>query len=242
MAHYGTLHDYEFAEQANDVRGAELCGSGDEKLGKIDDVIFDHEDGSIKYVVVDTGGWLHSRKFIVPAEMIHPCAKHKDHFAADLTKKRVESFPPYDEKSVGSTEAWDRYEKQYREKWESQGSVGHQVGSDHNVTPRADQMPASGSSIAAAGGGYSAADFTPKRMVSPTKLPGGPTSMPHLEEETATSHAVLPEHDRTSPEHISVGEERWSNFQNSVQRSLPELRKRCTTCGCMVENLQRKAS
>ncbi|HZU23324.1 MAG TPA: PRC-barrel domain-containing protein [Terriglobales bacterium] len=246
MAHYGTLQDYTFAENASDVRGSELCGSQHEKLGKIDDVIFDHADGAVKYVVVDTGGWLHSRKFIVPAEMIHPCAKHKGQFAADLSRQRIESFPAYDEKAVGSDEAWQRYEKQYREHWTSQGSVGHQVGSDHNITPTAAEMPAGGGA-GSLGAGISAADLTPRRITSPTKLPGGPTTMPHLEEETATSHAVLPEHERTSPKHISAGgsvgeEERWSGFQSSIRSSLPDLRKRCNTCGCAGTDLQRKAS
>jgi uncharacterized protein YrrD len=41
-----------------DIRGSKLYGLNDEKLGKIDDVIFDHGTGEIRYVVVDTGGWL----------------------------------------------------------------------------------------------------------------------------------------------------------------------------------------
>ena len=32
-----------------------MYGLDDEKLGKVDDVIFDHATGSIRYVVVDTG-------------------------------------------------------------------------------------------------------------------------------------------------------------------------------------------
>jgi hypothetical protein len=39
----------------------------DEKLGNIEDVIFDHTSGNIHYAVVDTGGWLSSKKFLVPA-------------------------------------------------------------------------------------------------------------------------------------------------------------------------------
>ena len=44
--------------KSGDIRGAELYGAKDEKLGKIDDVIFDHTSGSLRYAVVDTGGWL----------------------------------------------------------------------------------------------------------------------------------------------------------------------------------------
>ena len=72
MAHYGTLRDYRFADldTDEDIRGAHVYGRDDEKLGKIDDVIFDHTTGNIRYVVIDTGGWLSSKKFIVPAERL----------------------------------------------------------------------------------------------------------------------------------------------------------------------------
>lgn len=69
MAHYGTLRDYRFQDTdkiRDDIRGSKVYGINDEKLGKIDDVIFDHTMGTIRYAVVDTGGWLSSKKFIVP--------------------------------------------------------------------------------------------------------------------------------------------------------------------------------
>ena len=42
MPHYGTLKDARFADAADDIRGSHLHRLNDEKLGKIDDVIFDH--------------------------------------------------------------------------------------------------------------------------------------------------------------------------------------------------------
>ncbi len=49
MAHYGLLRDYRFEDLGteDDIRGANIYGRDDEKLGKIDDVIFDHSTGSI---------------------------------------------------------------------------------------------------------------------------------------------------------------------------------------------------
>src|SRR5262249_49079249 len=69
MARYGTLGDYRFSdtqEAALDIRGAKVYGPKDHKLGEIDDVVFDEATGAIIYVVVDTGGWLSSKRFIVP--------------------------------------------------------------------------------------------------------------------------------------------------------------------------------
>jgi len=58
MPHYGTLRDFRFSdvdEATDDVRGAKVYGLNDEKLGKVDDIIFDHETGAIRYVVINTG-------------------------------------------------------------------------------------------------------------------------------------------------------------------------------------------
>src|SRR3954470_7964948 len=85
MAHYGTLKDTAF-EAGEDIRGAHLYGSNEEKLGKIDDVIFDHSTGDIRYAVVDTGGWLHSKKFLVPVDGIRASAKNEDDFETNLSK------------------------------------------------------------------------------------------------------------------------------------------------------------
>ena len=57
MSHYSTLHSSDFLSGTdNDIRGAHVYGRDDKKLGKIDDVVFDHTSGNITYVVVDTGG------------------------------------------------------------------------------------------------------------------------------------------------------------------------------------------
>ena len=239
MAHYSTLHDFKFADQANDLRGAELYGFKDEKLGKIDDVIFDHQSGVIKYGVVDTGGWLRHRKFIVPAELIHPYAKHEDHFAADLSKEQIETFPPYDEKSLESPEQWGDYEKQYRDEWAryekeykknwQEGGVAHRTGSDHVITPTADEMPVSsgGGSTAATGTPGYTPNLTPERLVSPTAPPRGPSTMLRPAEDTPTSHAVNPWTKRSLD---SVQSTRWQNFQSSIQRDLPQITRVCSVC------------
>ena len=97
MANYGMLRNYRFTDEAEDIRGSKLYGLEDEKLGKIDDVIFDHTTGLIRYVVVDTGGWLSTKQFIVPADRLRPSTQHDDDFTVDLTKAQVENFPPYKE-------------------------------------------------------------------------------------------------------------------------------------------------
>jgi hypothetical protein len=147
MTRYGTLGDYRFTntqEAALDIRGSKIYGIEDQKLGAIDDVIFDEATGAIVFVAVDTGGWLSSKKFIVPPQEIRPSLQHEDDFLVDLTKEQIESFPPYDQKTLTSEEKWADYEKHYREKWVER-PVMHREATDRIVTPTAKQQLEAGS-------------------------------------------------------------------------------------------------
>jgi len=157
MAKHGMLRDFRFTDATEDIRGSKLYGLNDEKLGKIDDVIFDYFTGLISYVVVDTGGWLTSKKFIVPADRLRLSAEHEDDFAVDLNKQQVESFPPYNELDLESDEQWADYEGRYRAKWEA-NPVMHRAETDRNITPTTQQMP--GNSAANRAADFAAADTT----------------------------------------------------------------------------------
>ena len=54
MAHVGTLGSHRFSQGVDDIRGATVYGAEDEKIGKVDDVIFDHATMEIRYLVVDS--------------------------------------------------------------------------------------------------------------------------------------------------------------------------------------------
>src|SRR6266542_4022325 len=142
MPHFGSLQDYTFKEAGNDVRGASLYGMNDDKLGTIDDVIFDHSTGEIRYVVVDSGGLLRHKRFLVLAERIQPSAKHPDQFQADIEKSQVERcLPPYDSSALNSVKTWKAYEELFKKCWHD-GVVMHRHGSDRIITPTPDEMPA----------------------------------------------------------------------------------------------------
>jgi len=144
MAHLGTLRDFRFEDNADDIRGAALYGGDHEKLGKIDDVIFDHASGALQYVVVDTGGWLHSKKFLVPADRIQPRDEKDDEYVTELSKKQIENFPSYDESMLDDEKRWGDYEREYRgvAKFEEAGGVLHQAGGTNILVP--DALPAEG--------------------------------------------------------------------------------------------------
>jgi sporulation protein YlmC with PRC-barrel domain len=121
---YTTLRDYRFdTKDVDDIRGSNVYGPADEKIGKIDDVVFDTNTGAIRYVVVDTGGWLHSRRFMLPPEELKPSANHEDDFTINLTKAQIEQFPALDEKVLEDNEKFAAYESKYRSSWTGEPSA-----------------------------------------------------------------------------------------------------------------------
>ena len=205
MPHYGLLRDYRFeGGTADDIRGATIYGRNDEKLGKIDDVIFDHSTGAIRYVVVDAGGWFSSKKFLVPPHRLHSSADHEDDFSINLTKEQIMASPAYNERDVESDEKWRQYERQYDE-WQS-GPVQHRDGSDHNITPTPVEMPAEPGSIGS--------QLTPSERaeVNSRIIPAG------ANEVTIDVGAT------------GIGS-RWLNFEERLRQRRREITLACTACG-----------
>ena len=217
MSHYGTLQDCRISDAAEDIRGSKLYGLNDEKLGKIDDVIFDHSTGLIRYVVVDTGGWLTTKKFIVPADRLRASNEHKDDFVVDLNKKQIESFPPYKESDLEAEDKWADYEGRYRSKWET-SPVMHRAETDRNVTPTTQQMTGNSSSARAAGeaaGGWAAgskaADVEAAARPTERIVPAG------------TDSVVI------SNSAVGIGG-RWDVFQARLRERRKEAVAACNTC------------
>lgn len=218
MANYGMLQNYRFTEEAEDIRGSKLYGFDDEKLGKIEDVIFDHSTGLIRYVVVDTGGWLKTKKFIVPSDRLRASAKHDSDFIADLTKAQVENFPPYSDADLESDEQWSDYEGRYRSKWHSH-PVMHRTETDRNITPTTQQTAAKSASTEA--GNLStpgAADIEDTEFIEPGFAAGTSTV----------------EIDNTA---VGIGP-RWDTFQDRLR----ERRKEVINTGAHTADGYRKAS
>lgn len=222
MSHFGLLRDYRFEDMntTDDIRGAAIYGRDDDKLGKIDDVIFDHSTGSIKYVVVDTGGWFSTKKFLVPPQRLQASTKHDGDFTVDVDKQQIATFPPYSESDLHSDEKWKDYEKKFDRAWES-NPVQHRRGSDRDITPTPNEMPAQSGSIGS--------QLTPSERaeVNSRIIPAG------FNEVNIDSSAV------------GIGP-RWSNFEDRLRQRRKEVTRACTTCTVSPsqENLtqERKAS
>jgi len=225
MAHYGTLGTYRFDKDADDVRGSAVYNATDDKLGKIDDVIFDHSTGEIQFVVIDTGGWLSSKKFLVPADRVRSSAEHKDDYQVDLTKQQIEGFPPYNESDVKDDKKWGDYVNRYRSKWDT-GPVMHREGTDRNITPTTAQMT-QGS------GAAGAANWEAKEVQTPIPAAGshgadlrGPaTEGTHFERTIpATGNEVT-----IQSSGAGIGD-RWSTFESRLRERRKDITRTCTSC------------
>jgi sporulation protein YlmC with PRC-barrel domain len=225
MAHYGILGRTAVSEAGEDIRGAHLYGINDEKLGKIDDVVFDHSTAEIRYVVIDTGGWLSSKKFIVPAERLRASAKHENDFEVNLSKKQVESFPPYDESDLESENKWSAYEGKYRAKW-VESPVMHRAETDRNITPTTYQATGNYESERSASIAHGGSPTT--------RMPAVSTSSAREDIRAASSptERVVPAGtDSVVIDNSAVGiGARWDTFQNRLRERRKEAVTTCPTC------------
>lgn len=115
------LRESAIGDQTEDIRGATVYGSDNEKVGAIDDVIYDPDTSTARYAIVDTGGWLSSRKFLVPSDHIRSSAHDPNNFHVNLTRTQIEELPQFNEEVLSSDERFVDYENRYRSKWQSYG-------------------------------------------------------------------------------------------------------------------------
>jgi hypothetical protein len=177
MPHHGILRDYKFKENADDIRGADVYGRNNEKLGEIDDVIFDHAEMNAKYVVLDSGGWLESKKFLVPAGLLRGSERGPNAFQVGLAKENINRFPPYQERVMQSEKDWSDYEQNYMKSWRHACDIG---GTELAITGQMDEL-----------------------CLSPADWDANTSNRP----------------------------ERWSRFQNVLQRDRTNLQQHCSICG-----------
>jgi sporulation protein YlmC with PRC-barrel domain len=233
------LRDYRFSDTdaaKDDIRGSHVYGPDDDKLGKIDDVIFDHASGEIRYVVIDTGGWLHSKKFIVPPDRLQSSSKHEDDFEVNLTKEQIENFPPYDEEALKSEEKWHDYERKYRSKWDT-GPVMHREETDRNITPTTAQMTkgtgATGPMTGAPSGPGGDVNYKGGTSAGPapgfhsgTSTASGPTS------DAGVNRSVTPVRTDTTLDIEPMGPgRRWTRFEDKLRERRSDIVSGCAECG-----------
>jgi hypothetical protein len=110
-------------------------------------VIFDSDNGQIRYVVVDTGGWLSSRRFLVPPDELQPSTVHDKDFNVNMTKAQIERFPALDEKVMEDKQKFEDYDRQYRSSWIVEPSSRKQPATNTRLSSFQNQIVQSRSTI-----------------------------------------------------------------------------------------------
>src|ERR1700691_3181292 len=80
---------------ANQVKGLVIRAT-DGEIGTVDQLFFDDETWGVRYLTVETGGWLDGRRVLIsPISVVHTDWQAKRLDVA-LTKKQVENSPDMD--------------------------------------------------------------------------------------------------------------------------------------------------
>jgi sporulation protein YlmC with PRC-barrel domain len=132
-------------DDVRDIRGTIVRGPDGKKLGKVDDVIFDHDPMEIRYVVVGSGGWSKDPTFLLPSDSVSADEDHDDGLATEGTRQQIDNAPRYDKKSLGSEELWKKFEQEFT-KYGEEDPVMYIKGSDRIIVPPDAAVPAQASS------------------------------------------------------------------------------------------------
>ena len=83
-----------------DFDGLDVRGRDGEKLGDVNGFIVDLASGRLLYVVVDSGGWFRSRRFLAPiGHAVIDLARRA--LTLDITRERLQQYPEFEEGRFG---------------------------------------------------------------------------------------------------------------------------------------------
>jgi hypothetical protein len=70
--------------------------NGKERVGTLHDLLFDDESWAVRYMVVDTGGWLSGRRVLLAPSVVEQREWPGRRLWTELTQQRVKDAPPVD--------------------------------------------------------------------------------------------------------------------------------------------------
>jgi sporulation protein YlmC with PRC-barrel domain len=106
----------------SELKGTNVYGLDDEKLGSVNDALVDDRAGDLRYLLIDSG-WLSARRFLVPADQVYARGDSDDLFV-NLRKTDVEALPEFRDDALVSDAAFTTYESDYRRNWRYDADPG----------------------------------------------------------------------------------------------------------------------
>ena len=159
------------------------------------------------------------------ADRLRASRKHENDYEADVSKRQIGSFPPYNESDLESESKWNGYADRYRSKWVA-NPVMHRAETDRNLTPTAWQTTGNLES-------ESAAARAQGRPVPARRQPAG-TSAEAADWDAAeriTERALPAGSDSVVIDNTAVGIiGRWDTFQSRLRERRKEAVAYCRTC------------
>jgi hypothetical protein len=114
-----SIRDTQYNDRFDRIKGTKIFGSDGEKIGTVDDLLIDPEAPNTGYALVDSGGWLSSRRFVLPLDYLD-WSDRDDSLLVPVTKQHIETLPEWDDRYIGTGD-WSRYEDAYSTRWRSLG-------------------------------------------------------------------------------------------------------------------------
>ncbi|HET9697940.1 MAG TPA: PRC-barrel domain-containing protein [Terriglobales bacterium] len=99
----------------DDIRGAAVYDHKNEKLGTIDDIVYDTERSDGGYAIVDSGGWLKSRKFLIPTNRLETYSD--DEFRLPIGRDEIGRLPEYDDAVLSDPMRFNDYRTRWNSAW-----------------------------------------------------------------------------------------------------------------------------
>ena len=111
----------------------DVVGTNDDRLGELDGFLVEHGAGTVRYLVVDSGGWFTSRRFLLPAEHV-TIDREAKRVRVDVSKGTLRDYPEFDEDRFGrfSDEEYHAYQRRLGAAWPT-GRPGTNAASTEGV-------------------------------------------------------------------------------------------------------------
>lgn len=103
----------------------------DGDIGKVIEFYFDDKFWTIRYLIVDTGNWLKSRKVLISPQALNSAIPSEKHLSVDLTKKQIEQSPSCDTDKPVSRQFEEAYYGYYQ--WPTYWSGSYIWGAYPNI-------------------------------------------------------------------------------------------------------------
>ena len=227
MTHNGSIGTQAVPEDIRDIRGTTVRGADNKELGEVSDVIVDHDTMDIRYLVVESEGWLDSATFLLPADLVSGNENDENNLAAAVTRRQIEESPSYDNQVQKSGDEWNRYETEFKQYWDEE-PVMHMKGSDRIITmpdqPAAPQENSRFESREVEENEPDVSNLFPNRIA-----PVFSDTAPGSGKVTLRPKAVARAEDAASG--VTLLKPRWwESFENYLKINKDEIQAKCPEC------------